>query len=34
MIETNTHIMPFNTPKILEKIKVGYTIEKVVQIGS
>ena len=28
-IETNTYIMNFDTPKIPEKIKVGYTMEKV-----
>ena len=30
-IETNTYIMTFNTPKIPEKIKVGYSMEKVEQ---
>ena len=30
-IETNTYIMTFNTPRIPEKIKVGYFIEKVEQ---
>ena len=31
MINTNTYIMAFNTPKIPEKIKVGYTLERVEQ---
>ena len=30
-IETNTYIMNFNTPKIPEKIKVGYTMKRVEQ---
>ena len=30
-METNTYIMAFNTPKIPEKIKVGYTMERVGQ---
>ena len=30
-IETNTYIKQFNTPKIPEKIKVGYTMENVEQ---
>ena len=30
-IETNTYIMHFNTPKIPEKIKVGYTMERIEQ---
>ena len=30
-IETNTYIMHFNTPKIPEKIKVDYTMERVEQ---
>ena len=30
-IETNTYIMTFNTPRIPEKIKVGYSMEKVEQ---
>ena len=29
IIETNTYIMHFNTPKILGKKKVGYTMERV-----
>ena len=31
MRETNTYIMSFNTPKIPEKIKAGYTMERVEQ---
>ena len=31
LIETNTYIMTFDQPKILEKIKVGYTMERVEQ---
>ena len=30
-IETNTYIMTFDQPKILERIKVGYTMERVEQ---
>ena len=30
-METNTYIMHFNTPKISQKIKVGYTMERVEQ---
>ena len=30
-IETNTYIMTFDQPKILEKIKLGYTMERVEQ---
>ena len=30
-IETNTYIMSLNTPKIQEKIRVGYTMERVEQ---
>ena len=31
LIETNTYIMTFDQPKIPEKIKVGYTMERVEQ---
>ena len=31
LIETNTYIMTFDQPKILEKIKIGYTMESVEQ---
>ena len=31
LIETNTYIMPFDQPKIPERIKVGYTMERVEQ---
>ena len=31
LIETNTYIMPFDQPKIPEKIKVGYAMERVEQ---
>ena len=31
IIETNTYIMTFNHPKILEKIKIGYTMDMVQQ---